>query len=91
LKDVFVDEGKLSRKEALEYEITSALELEKIIKLPVDIKIINFAPLRFKYEITKGEVIFSRDENKRYEFLEKTWQEYLDFKQIEKKFIIDML
>ncbi len=88
---VFVDEGKLSRKEALEHEIALALELEKIIKLPVDVKIINFAPLGFKYEVTKGEVIFSRDENKRYEFLEKTWQKYLDFKQVEKKFIIDML
>jgi uncharacterized protein YifE (UPF0438 family) len=57
----------------------------------VDIKIINYAPLGFKYEITKGEVIFSRNENKRYEFLEKTWQKYLDFKPIEKRFIMDML
>jgi hypothetical protein len=88
---VFVDEKKVGRKEALDYEISLSLELEKELHLPVDVKVLNYAPLSFRYEVTKGEVIFSRDEEARFTFLEETWHRYLDFAPLEKQFIEEML
>ncbi len=84
---VFVDEKKIDRKDAMEYEISLSLELEKELHLPVDVKVLNYAPLSFRYEVTKGEVIFSRDEEVRFTFLELTWHRYLDFAPVEKQFI----
>lgn len=69
---VFVDKKKVNRKDVLNYEIDLSLELEKNLHLPVDVKILNYAPLSFKYEVTKGEMIFTRDESLRFLFLEET-------------------
>lgn len=88
---VFVDEKKVSRKDVLDYEIGISLELEKNLHLPVDVKVLNYAPLTFRYEVTKGEVILSRDEDVRLFFLEETWHRYLDFMPVEKEFIREML
>jgi len=60
---IFVDEKRGSRREALDYEIELSLELEKELRLPVDVKLLNYAPLRFRYKVTKGEAVFSRDED----------------------------
>ncbi len=87
---VYLDEKKVSKK-ALDYELTLSVELEKTLKLPVDVKILNNAPLSFRYKVTKGEVIFSRDEEKRYTFLEDTWHRYLDFDPVEKEFMREMI
>ncbi|MCS4541934.1 MAG: nucleotidyltransferase domain-containing protein [Euryarchaeota archaeon] len=88
---VFVDEKRVSRKEALDYEISLSLELEKELRMPVDVKLLNYAPLSFKYEVTKGEVIFSRNEEARFSFLEETWHRYLDYAPVEREFIKEML
>ncbi len=84
---VFVDEKKIDRKDVIDYEISLSLELEKELHLPMDVKILNYAPLSFRYEVTKGEVIFSRNEEVRFTFLELTWHRYLDFAPVEKQFI----
>lgn len=88
---VFVEEKRVSRKEALNYEIALSLELEKELRLPVDVKLLNYAPLSFRYEVTKGEVIFSRDEDARFSFFEETWHRYLDFAPVEREFMKEML
>ncbi len=87
---VYLDENKLKNR-ALDYELSLSVELEKVVHLPVDIKIFNYAPLSFRYEVTKGELIFSRDEQKRYTFLEDTWHRYLDFAPVEKEFMKEMI
>jgi len=78
-------------EDILDYEITSSLEIEKQIHFPIDLKVINPAPLGFKYEVTKGELLFSRDEEIRTDFIEKVWHQYLDFKPIEKEILMDMM
>ena len=75
----------------LDYELTSSLEIEKHIHFPIDVKVLNPAPLGFKYEVTKGELLFSRDEEIRTDFIEKVWYQYLDFKPIEKEILMDMM
>lgn len=78
-------------EDILDYEITSSLEIEKQIHFPIDVKVLNPAPLGFKYEVTKGELLFSRDEEIRTDFIEKVWHQYLDFKPIEKEILMDMM
>jgi len=77
--------------DTLDYEISVSLEIEKQIHFPIDVKVLNHAPLGFKYEVTKGELLFSRDEEIRTDFIEKVWNQYLDFKPIEKEILMDML
>lgn len=80
-----------NREDVLDYEINVSVEIERQIKFPVDVKVLNHAPLSFKYEVTKGELLFSRDEETRTSFVERAWHEYLDFKPFEKEMLIEML
>lgn len=56
--------------------------LEGKARLPIDVKILNHAPIAFRYEVTRREAIFSRDEDARLRFVENAWNEYLDYKPV---------
>ena len=86
---VYVDDSKV--RGFLEYEIRLSTEIEKRVKLPVDVKVLNSASLSFKYKAIKGELLLSKNEEIRLIFIEKTLMEYLDFKPIEEKIIEEIL
>jgi predicted nucleotidyltransferase len=73
-----------------DYEFYLSSLLEKKLKLPVDIRALNHAPVGFRYEVTAGKVIFSRDEEKRFSFVERTWSEYLDYKPVAESILRDL-
>ena len=76
--------------DTLRYELELAIETEDRLKpgnifkryIPIDIKVVNDAPVTFRYSVSKGKMLFSRDEAVREEFLCRTWQEYFDFEYI---------
>jgi predicted nucleotidyltransferase len=80
-----------SFKDVFRYENRVSMELESLINLPVDLKVLNVTPLSFRYQVSKGEVLFSRDEELRTDFLEKTWQLYLDLKPIREEYYRQLL
>jgi len=62
------------------YELELERELEERLGFPVDVRVLNNAPISFRFKVLKGELLFSRDEEKRCEFESKTLAEYHDFK-----------
>jgi len=83
---VFLDQGSFKRLRAdgdssLGFAIPLEMELEKKIAMPIDLQILNDAPLRFKYRaISKGEVIIDYDTITRTDFECLTRVEYFDFR-----------
>jgi len=69
-------------EDLFEYELSLSSSLEDRVRLPMDVKILNLAPIAFRYEVTRGEVISSRNEEARLGFVENAWNEYLDYKPI---------
>lgn len=78
---VFISEDEIP-DDFFDYELSLSSILEGRVRLPMDVKILNHAPLAFRYEVTRGEVIFSRDEEARLRFVENAWNQYLDYKPI---------
>lgn len=76
---VYLKPGIRLPSDDVEYEISLALRLEKGCGLPMDVKILNRAPLSFRYHATCGILLLSRDEAVREDFLNRTWSEYFDF------------
>jgi len=72
------------------YEGTAALDLEALVGLPVDLKVLNLAPLSLRYHISRGYLLFSGDEPARYAFLEATWREYFDYYPLLREFYRDI-
>jgi predicted nucleotidyltransferase len=87
---LYLDERKVKEIDSLDYEMELSLELEERIAalkvferyVPVDAKVVNRAPVTFRYSVSKGTLLFCRDEEAREEFICRTWQEYFDFRYI---------
>ena len=66
---------------AFYYTVKFSVKLTSILKFPVDIQVLNNAPLSFKYYVfMNGRLIFSRDEDLRTRIIDKVVREYIDFK-----------
>ncbi len=67
-------------KNALQYELKIEREIEDITDFPVDVRILNRAPLSFRFNVIKnGTLLFSRDEKIRCDFESLSIVEYHDF------------
>lgn len=86
---VYVDECRT--EDFLEYELKLSVEMEKEIGLPVDVRVLNSAPPGFRYRAIMGELLVDGDEDIRFEFIERTLMEYLDFKPVEERIIREIL
>ncbi len=64
----------------LDYYLHLVDGLSKMLKMDIDLVILNLAPPLLKYQVIKnGLVVYSRDEVSRVKFEAKALSEYLDF------------
>jgi len=87
---LLVDERRLPSERFLDYELDRLGELSCLSKFPLDIRIVNRAPVLFRYAVTKGRVLFCREERAWVEFCERTWKEYLDFEPVARLYIQEL-
>jgi len=63
------------------YAVDLSARLEVEVGLPVDLQVLNEAPLPFRFRVfARGRLLFSRDEELRSRLVDETVREYLDFK-----------
>lgn len=72
----------------LEFELRLEGDLENISKLPVDIRILNKAPLAFAQSVIRnGKVIIDLDPNRRADFESRVLKEYFDFAPFQRQYL----
>jgi len=83
---IFISEEELNSPLQLELEIEK--ELEDAINIPVDVRIINNAPLSFIYNILKHKiVIVDRNKTLRADFEGLVYKKYFDFQHLRKEYL----
>ena len=80
--DIGIVVGKESPSGLYEFELEDKLSKTLSTHIPLDIRIINKAPVTFSYHVVTGELIFCRDENVYADFVTKVVREFLDIKPI---------
>lgn len=88
---VYLEETTKYDINIIEYEIALSLLVEKQLRMTADVKALNWAPLSFRYNVSRGLLLLSRDELKREDFLCATWMEYFDFLPISKAYVREVL
>jgi len=88
---VYLEETTKHDINIIEYEIALSLLVEKQLRMGADVKALNWAPLSFRYNVSRGLLLLSRDELKREDFLCATWMEYFDFLPISKAYVREVL
>jgi predicted nucleotidyltransferase len=68
-----------------------SFELTALLGLPVDVHALNRAGNGFCYHVTRGLLLVSRDDELAYDFMEKTWLDYLDFQPLARQILQDLL
>ncbi|CAD5243325.1 type VII toxin-antitoxin system MntA family adenylyltransferase antitoxin [Thermococcus camini] len=61
------------------YEMELEDELSGLTGFPLDVRLLNDAPVEFRFHVIGGELLFSRDERARCDFEERTMREYHDY------------
>lgn len=70
--------------------IKLACELEKLLKINIDVIDIRKVPDNLIHSISKGEIIIDKDENFRTDFFSAAWSKYQDFKYFRNRFLKEL-
>jgi len=87
---IFLDRATISPADDLDYAFAMADELERESPYPVDVRIINDAPLGFRYNVSRGRPLIVNDEAAFYHFLERTWDEWFDFQPVAMQYLKEL-
>ena len=75
----------------LNYEFNLESKLESIIKYPMDIRILNQAPLSFCQNVIRnGRIVVDRDPNRRADFEGLILKEYFDFAPFRRRYLSEV-
>jgi len=90
--DIAIYLSKGNAQDSLSLELELENELEGILHIPVDVRIINNAPLSFQYNILKtGIVIVDRDKTLRADFEGLIFKKYFDFVHLRNEYLRETL
>jgi predicted nucleotidyltransferase len=82
---IFISNNGLN---VLKTELEMEHELEKLIHMPVDVRILNRAPVSFIYQVIKGGItIVDKNEDLRAEFEGITIKKYFDFQHLRNEYL----
>ncbi len=78
---------------SLRYELEIEAQMTRLVKnIPSEIRLLNQAPLAFRYAVIKqGELLFSKKDEVKSNFIEKTINDYLDFAPFHHRYLKEAL
>ena len=88
---LYVDREQVPASAEVDYAFNLAERLTEQIAYPVDVRIINNAPLDFRYNVSRGQALVINHPEIYYHFLERTWDEYFDFEPIARQYLRERL
>ena len=76
----------------LRLELETERELEDTVRIPIDVRIINNAPLSFIYNVLKsGIVIVDSNKSLRADFEGLVYKKYFDFQHLRKEYLREII
>lgn len=88
---VFVEPAALSAENAFDLETRLSIDLSRAAGMPVDLRVLNHAPIGFQHSVLQGELLLARDELRLGNFIERVSAAYMDFAWLGRAFLRDLL
>lgn len=90
---VFVNRDETDFCRSSTYESHLSMELEEALggEFPVEIKVINDAPLSFCFQVIRGEVLFSNSEEDLTHFMTTVARRYLDMAPLRHHYLLEAM
>jgi predicted nucleotidyltransferase len=88
---VWLDPARLPKDERFRFALDLSVQLRLTLEHPVDVRVLNDAPLGFRYHALAGSPLVVRDEGFLDELRARTWDEYLDFQPFARRYLREAL
>jgi predicted nucleotidyltransferase len=88
---VWLNPARLSRDERFRFALDLSVELRLALAHPVDVRVLNDAPLGFRYHALAGSPLVVRDDELLAELRARTWDEYFDFQPFARRYLREAL
>jgi len=89
---LYVDSKQINSQQAFDYSFDLSLQLSKQTGFEIDVQVMNFSPLGFQQSVLRnGKLLFSKDENLRLSLIESISLEYIDFFELNKQYIRQLM
>jgi hypothetical protein len=76
----------------LEYEIGLEIKLDRLVKLEIDVRVLNNAPLSFVQNVLRhGQLIIDINPNRRADFENSVLKKYFDFSRFRRRYLEDVI
>jgi predicted nucleotidyltransferase len=74
--------------QSLDFELKLENRLEEIVKYPVDVRVLNQAPISFSQNVFRtGRVVIDKEPNMRADFEGRILKQYFDFSPFQKRYL----
>jgi len=87
---VYFDEAN-SKHDLLDLCLELSVRLSSLLGKQVDVHALNNSSIGFCYEVTRGKLLFTRNEEISLDFIESTRMKYFDFKPLMEENLKDLL
>lgn len=85
---VYLNPDRASRQDLFEFGMNLSVDLTLALHVPVDVRVLNEAPLGFQHSVLhRGELLFSRDDKGLTDFIEQVGLSYMDFSYHVRKYL----
>jgi len=88
---IFVDEGRLGDEDPWDWETRWSAELTRAVGIPVDVRVLNRAPVGFQHGVLQGEALLVGDEVRLGDFIERVAGDYMEFEWLGRQYLREVL
>jgi predicted nucleotidyltransferase len=88
---VWLGPDRLSRDERFRYALDLSVQLHLRLGCPIDVRVLDDAPLAFRYHALRGRPLVVRDERFLDDLRARTWDDYLDFQPFARQYLREAL
>ena len=88
---LYLDPSNPAACNAYDYEMRRSVELTLALRFPVDVQVLNRAPLGFQHSAVQGELLLVRHAERLADYLEYVALRYMEFAALGRAYLLDVL
>ena len=88
---IWVDAALAASEARVRYVLDLGTALELALGRPIDVQILNDAPLAFRYHALAGEPLVVSDQDEFDDLRARTWDDYFDFLPFARQYLREVL
>jgi predicted nucleotidyltransferase len=88
---LYLERDHVAAHAPFDYEMRLSVELTQVLAFPVDVHVLNQAPLGFQYSVVGGELLLVRDADQLSDYLEDVARRYMEFSALGRAYLLEVL